>query len=60
MERVKTGQLEIHAICTYIQLKDNIKVNELRQKISGIVKKYDSESKMTIDLQPLKAIHLHW
>ncbi len=44
---------------TYVKLKDNIKVNELRQKISGIVKKYDSESKMIIDLQPLKAIHLH-
>lgn len=44
---------------TYVQLKDKIEVNELRQKLAGMVKKYDSESKVTIDLQPLKAIHLH-
>ncbi len=44
---------------TYIQLQKGVKVENVRQKISGIVKKYDPESKINIDLQPLKAIHLH-
>ncbi len=44
---------------TYILLRENTQVQNIRQKISGIVKQYNPNSKIKIDLQPLTAGHLH-
>ncbi|HEX9972049.1 MAG TPA: ABC transporter permease [bacterium] len=55
----KLDSWKYNQFTTYILVKDNIHVNELRQKISGIVPKYDPESKIILDLQPLTAAHLH-
>jgi putative ABC transport system permease protein len=43
---------------TYIQVQKGTSWKELEKKISGIVRKYDPESKMDIYLQPLTDIHL--
>ncbi|MFZ5517561.1 MAG: ABC transporter permease [Candidatus Zhuqueibacterota bacterium] len=44
---------------TYILTKKNIDLNDLKQKMAGMVIKNIPDSKITLDLQPLKSVHLH-
>jgi putative ABC transport system permease protein len=43
---------------TYVKLGDNSVREDVEQKISGIVKTYDADSKLELYLQPLGDIHL--
>ena len=44
---------------TYIKLGKQADFQQLNFKIENIVKEYDPETKLTVNLQPLKDIHLH-
>ncbi|MCJ7580772.1 MAG: ABC transporter permease [Candidatus Aminicenantes bacterium] len=58
-EQINT-EWSIESSC-YIHLSDNIDIESFREKISGIVMKYDRRTDQTIllDLQPLSRIHLY-
>ncbi|MFC2166778.1 ABC transporter permease [Acidobacteriota bacterium] len=58
-EQINT-QWSVESSC-YVQLLDNIDIESFREKISGIVMKYDKRTDQTIilDLQSMSRIHLY-
>ncbi|MBN2102684.1 ABC transporter permease [bacterium] len=46
-------------IKTYIQLSKAVSAKKINNKITGIIEEYHAQSKSTIQLQPLKKIHLY-
>jgi len=58
-EQINT-QWSVESSC-YIHLQDNIDLETFREKISGIVMKYDrrTDQNIILDLQPLSSIHLY-
>ena len=58
-EQINT-EWSIESRC-YVHLQDNIDIESFREKISGIVMKYDRRTDQTIilDLQPMSRIHLY-
>jgi len=58
-ERINT-EWSLESRC-YVQLSDNIDLESFREKISGIVMKYDRRTDQTVllDLQSMSSIHLY-
>ena len=55
----KLDSWKYNQFATYILTKKNIDLNDLKQKMAGTVTKNIPDSKITLDLQPLKSVHLH-
>ena len=44
---------------TYVQLQEDVSFEQVNNKIAGILNEKSNNRKFTLELQPLKAIHLH-
>ena len=44
---------------TYVQLQEDANADDVTKKIAHIVKAYEADSKIEVELQPLRNIHLH-
>lgn len=55
----KLDSWKYNQFTTYLLTKKNIDLNDLRQKMAGMVTKYIPDSKITLGLQSLKLVHLY-